>query len=84
MHTSAESLQSFTRSEIMRDSAANMEMQIREVTGCPVVPLFPFWGGLGSLINPFKQKGGTLLKPWLLGSLGHLGADEQDPRSLPG
>mmetsp|Transcript_34913 Transcript_34913/g.75388 ORF Transcript_34913/g.75388 Transcript_34913/m.75388 type:complete len:898 (+) Transcript_34913:78-2771(+) len=31
MHTSAESLQSFTRSEIMRDSAANMEMQLREV-----------------------------------------------------
>jgi len=31
MHTSAESLQSFTRSEIMRDSAANMEMQIRDV-----------------------------------------------------
>ena len=24
--------------------------------GCPVVPLFPFWVGLGSLINPFKQK----------------------------
>ncbi|CAJ1406988.1 unnamed protein product [Effrenium voratum] len=31
MHTSAESLQSFTRSEIMRDSATNMEMQLREV-----------------------------------------------------
>eukprot|EP00439_Symbiodinium_sp_Y106_P066531 s938_g10.t2 len=31
MHTSAESLQSFTRTEIMRDSAANMEMQIRDV-----------------------------------------------------
>ncbi|CAJ1421999.1 unnamed protein product [Effrenium voratum] len=30
MHTSAESLQSFTRSEIMRDSATNMEMQLRE------------------------------------------------------
>ena len=24
--------------------------------GCPVVPLFPFLGGLGSLINPFKQR----------------------------
>mmetsp|Transcript_5663 Transcript_5663/g.13371 ORF Transcript_5663/g.13371 Transcript_5663/m.13371 type:complete len:904 (-) Transcript_5663:60-2771(-) len=31
MHSSAESLQSFTRAEIMRDSAANMEMQLREV-----------------------------------------------------
>ena len=24
--------------------------------GCPVVPLFPFLGGLGSLTNPFKQR----------------------------
>mmetsp|Transcript_4871 Transcript_4871/g.11277 ORF Transcript_4871/g.11277 Transcript_4871/m.11277 type:complete len:215 (+) Transcript_4871:3-647(+) len=31
MHTSADALQSFTRSEIMRDSAANMEMSIRDV-----------------------------------------------------
>ncbi|CAJ1374336.1 unnamed protein product [Effrenium voratum] len=31
MHTSAESLHTFTRSEIMRDSATNMEMQLREV-----------------------------------------------------
>ena len=23
---------------------------------CPVVPLFPFWGGLGFLINPFQHK----------------------------
>ena len=27
----------------------------------PVVPSFPFWGGLGSLINPFKQKRAPLL-----------------------
>ena len=33
------------------------------------MPLFPFLGGLGSLINPFKQKRGTLFKPRLLGSL---------------
>ena len=31
MSTSAENLESFTRSEIMRDSHANMEMQIRDV-----------------------------------------------------
>ena len=31
MQGSAESLENFTRSEIMRDSAANMEMQIRDV-----------------------------------------------------
>ena len=31
MQGSAESLESFTRSEIMRDSAANIEMQIRDV-----------------------------------------------------
>mmetsp|Transcript_63419 Transcript_63419/g.148934 ORF Transcript_63419/g.148934 Transcript_63419/m.148934 type:complete len:361 (-) Transcript_63419:80-1162(-) len=30
MHTTAESLENFTRTEIMRDSAANMEMQIRD------------------------------------------------------
>ena len=24
--------------------------------GCPVVPLFPFWGILGSLVNPCKEK----------------------------
>ena len=36
----------------------------------PSSTLIPFLGGLGSLINPFKQKKGTLFKPWLLGSLG--------------
>ena len=35
----------------------------------PSSTLIPFWGGLGSLLNPFKQKRGTLVKPWLLGSL---------------
>ena len=41
----------------------------RPTLGCPVVPLFPFLGGLGSLINPFLAKKGTLFKPRLLGSL---------------
>ena len=36
--------------------------------GCPVVPLFLFFGGLGSLINPLSKKG-TLFKPRLLGGL---------------
>ena len=35
----------------------------------PSSTLIPFFGWLGSLINPFKQKKGTLSKPWLLGSL---------------
>ena len=35
----------------------------------PSSTLIPFLGGLGSLINPFKQKKGTLFKPRLLGSL---------------
>ena len=38
-------------------------------TRMPSSTLIPFLGGLGSLINPFKQKRGTLFKPWLLGSL---------------
>ena len=42
---------------------------LRAVLGCPVVPLFPFWGALGSLIKPLQAKKGTLFKPWLLGSL---------------
>ncbi|CAE7334945.1 unnamed protein product [Symbiodinium natans] len=29
--------------------------------GCPIVPFFPFWGGLGSLTNPFTQKRVPLL-----------------------
>ena len=39
--------------------------------GCPVVPFFPFWGGLGSLINPFKQKKAPVF--FSLGVLGSLG-----------
>ena len=34
----------------------------------PSTTLFPFFGGVGSLINPFKQNKGTLFKPRLLGS----------------
>ena len=37
--------------------------------GCPVVPLFTFLGGFGSLINPFKQKRAPFFEPRLLGSL---------------
>ena len=35
----------------------------------PSSTLIPFLGGLGSLLNPLKQKKGTLFKPRLLGSL---------------
>ena len=35
----------------------------------PSSTLIPFLGGIGSLINPFKQKRGTLFKPRFLGSL---------------
>ena len=35
----------------------------------PSSTLIPFLEGLGSLIDPFKQKRGTLFKPRLLGSL---------------
>ena len=35
----------------------------------PSSALVPFFGGLGSLINPFKQKG-TLFNPGLLSILG--------------
>ena len=35
----------------------------------PSSALSPFLGGLGSLINPFKQKRAPIFKPRLLGSL---------------
>ena len=35
----------------------------------PSSTLIPFLVGLGSLINPFKQKRGTLFHPRLLGNL---------------
>ena len=37
--------------------------------GLPSSTLIPFLGGLGSLINPFKQERAPLFRPWLLGSL---------------
>ena len=48
------------------------------ILGCPVVPLFPFWGGLGSLINPFKQK-----RPPFL-SLGYWGQPSISPTTTWG
>ena len=36
----------------------------------PSSTLIPFLGGLGSLINPFKQKRAPFFHPRLLGSLG--------------
>ena len=36
-------------------------LQVVVLLGCPVVPLFPFWGVLGSLINALKQKGAPFL-----------------------
>ena len=41
------------------------------------MPLFPFFGGSGSLIVPFKQKQGTLFNPGLLSILG--GSAQHDP-----
>ena len=48
------------------------ETGIRLVTDSrmPSSTLIPFLGGLGSLINPFKQKRSALFKPRVLGSLG--------------
>ena len=39
------------------------------VTKMPSRTLIPFLVGLGSLINPSKQKRGTLFHPRLLGNL---------------
>ena len=51
-----------------------MPAVITSKLGCPVVPSFAFLGALGSLLNPFKQKRGTLFHPRLLGSLAkHVG-----------
>ena len=46
----------------------NLGVGFPETLGCPVVPLFPFWG-FRFPFKPLLAKKGTLVKPRLLGSL---------------
>ena len=57
---------------LIEEALQQRRAALAAILGCPVVPLFPFWGALGSPTNPLEaKKRAPFFHPRLLGNLGY-------------